>query len=75
MADWKIDLGAIKKQVRDATRVKLTLPGYFNFKDHDSFDFDKALSWFDWTLKDQSVQIDFTNCKSANYQTLTLVVL
>ena len=32
-------------------------------------------SFFNWSLKNQSVSIDFSYCKSANYQTLALVIL
>lgn len=75
MKDWKSQMWEVKKKVRDSNRVELTLPAYFNFKDHDAFDFEKALAWFEWTLKDRSVVIDFNQCKSANYQTLALLVL
>lgn len=75
MSDWKSQIREVKKQVRDANRVELKLPAYFNFKDHDAFDFDKALCFFDWELKDRSVLIDLSTCRSANYQTLALLVL
>jgi hypothetical protein len=54
--------------------VTLTLPPTFIFKDHDLIDFSKSLSFFDWTLENRPVRIDFTQCESANYQTLSLLV-
>lgn len=75
MSDWKSQIRDVRKQLRDKSRVVLRLPRYFNFKDHDAFDFDKALNIFDWDLRDRSVVIDIGSCQSANYQTLALVVL
>jgi hypothetical protein len=75
MSDWKSELRTARKQVRDANRVELALPKYFNFKDHDSFDFDKALNFFNWTLRDRGVVVDLGSCLSANYQTLSLLIL
>ncbi len=75
MADLKSELYSIKKKIRDKNRARLKLPAYFNFKDHDSYDFNKTLNFFNWNLKNQSVSIDFTDCKSANYQTIALVIL
>jgi len=75
MSDWKSQIRQVRKKVRDVNRVELALPPYFNFKDHDAFDFDKALCFFDWSLKDRSVLIDLSQCRSANYQTLALLIL
>lgn len=43
-------------------------------KDH-VLDFEHALSMFDWDTKDCDVTIDFSECRVANYQLLSLVVL
>lgn len=75
MSDWKTQMREVRRQVRDANRVELCLPPYFNFKDHDAFNFDKALCFFNWDLRDQSVLIDISKCRSANYQSLALLVL
>ena len=75
MSDWKSEIREVKKRVRDASRVELSLPPYFNFKDHDAFDFDKALRFFNWGLRERSVLIDISKCRSANYQTLSLLIL
>jgi hypothetical protein len=75
MGDWKSQIRKVKKEIRDASRVQLSLPAYFSFKDHDAFDFDKALHFFDWSLRDRSVLIDISKCRSANYQSLSLLIL
>jgi hypothetical protein len=53
----------------------LILPQPFAFKGKDVFDFDAALSWFDWEIRNEDVAIDFTSCSNANYQALSLLVL
>lgn len=73
--DWRGQLKEVKRTIRAQNTVRLALPPYFNFKDHGAFDFDKALRLFDWELRDRPVEIDFTACRSANYQALALVVL
>jgi hypothetical protein len=69
------DLRSELKKLRATTKPRLSLPPSFNFKQHAALDFDAALSFFDWTLRDQSVQIDLSTCKSANYQALALLIL
>lgn len=75
MTDWKQQLKSVKQKIADNNKVVVSLPAYFNFKDHDAFNFDKALKVFDWALQDRIVEIDFSKCRSANYQALSLVVL
>nr|WP_297356239.1 STAS-like domain-containing protein [uncultured Caldimonas sp.] len=75
MPDWKTQMSDVRKQFRDPSRVELALPAYFSFKDHDAFNFERALAFFRWDLKDCPVDIDFRTCRSANYQALALVVL
>ncbi|MFK3651040.1 STAS-like domain-containing protein [Lysobacter enzymogenes] len=74
-SDWRSQLKEVKRSIRANNTTRITLPSYFNFKDHGAFDFDKALQTFNWELRDCSVEIDFTSCRSANYQALSLVVL
>lgn len=73
--DWRGQLKDVKRTIQAQKTVRLELPSYFNFKDHGAFDFDKALRLFKWDLRDCPVEIDFTACRSANYQALALVVL
>lgn len=75
MSDWQTQIRQARREFLNAKKVKLALPSYFNFKDHDAFDFDRPLSFFNWQLEACPVEIDFSNCRSANYQTLALLVL
>lgn len=68
-------LWALKKQIEKESSVTLSLPNRFSFKEHDVFEFEEAFGFFDWSIKGRQVKIDFTTCKSANYQTLSLLVL
>ncbi|MEF2148234.1 STAS-like domain-containing protein [Aquilutibacter rugosus] len=75
MKDWRAQLNTVKKQIKQQRTIRKPLPSYFNFKDHGAFNFDKALQYFDWNLKDCPVEIDFSTCRSTNYQALTLLIL
>lgn len=55
--------------------VFLKLPNKFAFKEHDVYDFEDLISFFDWSISDRQVKIDLTNCKAPNYQALSLLVL
>ncbi len=54
--------------------IKLPLQFGF-FKGAELSDFSNALSWFDWTLEGDNLTIDLTECQTANYQTLSLILL
>jgi hypothetical protein len=73
--DWKADLGKVAKEMRKQRTVRKKLPAYFAFKRHNVTDFDQVLPFFDWSLRNCPVEIDFSICKSANYQALSLLVL
>jgi hypothetical protein len=71
---------AKKKHVRSHAAgkdqsVTLTLPTRFSTRDHNIYDFDTLLGNFDWTLTNKQVRIDLRDCKSANYQAISLLVL
>ena len=53
----------------------ITIPDHYNFMDHEVYDFDKALSIYNWKIRGSDVVIDMTQCLTANYQALSLVVL
>lgn len=64
------------KQKLSADRAhRLTLPSRFSFKDHDIYDFDKLMSFFNWSIRDTPVEIDLTECQTANYQALSLLAI
>lgn len=71
----KEQLWSIKRQLEKERTVKLSLPNKFAFKDHDVLDFERFLSFFNWTLSNVPVKIDLTTCQTANYQGLSLLVL
>jgi len=56
------------------TRV-IEIPDHYSFMDQELYDFDKALSIYDWSIKSSEVVIDMRECLMANYQALALVVL
>ena len=55
--------------------ITITLPDRLSFIHNGVYDFDRYLQFFDWTLRDTQVQIDFRECRNANYQALSLFVL
>ncbi len=73
MQDWKEKLRNIP--VSSANVQSIKLPNHFIFKNHGVYDFEPVLSFFDWTIENTQVEIDFRECVTANYQALTLVVL
>ena len=66
---------AVKREIRKQNTVHLTLPKRFGFRNHDVFDFNSVLGFFDWTLENIPVKIDLTNCTSSDYQALSLIVI
>ncbi|MET0583076.1 MAG: DUF4325 domain-containing protein [Pseudoxanthomonas sp.] len=70
-----IKLSEIKRELARTRTVTLALPNKFAFKDHDVYDFDAFLSFFNWDIHEAPVRIDLTNCRVANYQSLALLVL
>ena len=38
-------------------------------------DFNGILKYFDWNLENIQVRIDFTECTSADYQAISLIVI
>lgn len=65
----------IKRKIQEQKTIVLSLPNKFAFKDHDLHDFNRFLSFFDWTLEDCPVKINLATCTTANYQALSLLVL
>jgi len=52
----------------------LTLPERFTSVAQDYVNFEPVLEWFDWSIRDEEVSIDFRNCKWSNYQALALLL-
>jgi len=65
---------------RNSTKVKVTsqnvmyLPQQFSFRNHGAYNFDPVLATFDWSLSNELVRIDLSQCSAANYQALSLLV-
>jgi len=68
-------LAEIKRELARERTVSISLPRKFTFKDHDVYDFEKFLSFFDWDITESPVRIDLSTCRVANYQSLSLLVL
>lgn len=64
----------VKRKMRQGRKVTLKLPAEFTFNRSGTKYFDTVLSWFQWNLKSIPVEIDFTECSSANYQALSLLI-
>lgn len=73
--DWVGTLGSLKRKIYRDKATTIKLPPTFAFKSHDVIDFDKVIGQFDWSIKNRPIKVDFTECKSANYQALSLLVL
>ncbi|MBM3756085.1 MAG: DUF4325 domain-containing protein [Acidobacteria bacterium] len=52
----------------------LTLPERFTFIADDYVNFEPVLQWFDWSIHNEEVEIDFRGCKWSNYQSLALLL-
>lgn len=52
----------------------LKLPSTLSFKSKNFVDFDSYLSIFDWNYNKDSLVIDGTGCRNANYQALALLI-
>lgn len=64
---------AAKRRIRASRKVSLRVPASFSFKRAGTKNFGPVLDFFNWSLKEQPVEIDFTGCSSANYQSLALL--
>lgn len=76
MNDWKDDLNSLRKELlpsKDARVIKI--PNHFIFRNHGIYIFDPIIKFFDWSISNKQVVIDFSECKTANYQAISLVVL
>ncbi len=70
----KEQLYPVKRRLRAERRVTLRIPAGFSFKRGGTKNFGPVVEFFDWSLRNVPVEIDFTGCSSANYQALALVI-
>lgn len=73
--DFKSQLIEVKREILKENSITLTLPNKFSFREHNVFDFEDLISFFDWDFRDRQVKIDLSNCQSPNYQALSLLIL
>lgn len=73
--NFKDQMRDIKRQMVKQNSITMCLPNKFSFKEHDVYDFEELLSFFNWSYENRQVKIDLTNCKAPNYQALSLLVL
>ena len=73
--NFRDQLMGVKRQFLKENSITLKLPNKFSFREHDAFDFEDLISFFDWSFKDRQVKIDLSNCTSPNYQALSLLIL
>lgn len=71
---YKDELLKIKQKIESDRTITLELPSKFSFRDHDIYDFQNVLNFFNWDLNNAPVKIDISKCKTANYQALSLLV-
>lgn len=55
--------------------VNLQVPDNFKFKSGEICDFSRVLSFFDWNIHDDIVDIDLSQCERASYQSMSLIIL
>lgn len=69
------ELLKLKEKLEQENTITLELPARFSFKEHNIYDFNKLLSFFNWNIQDTPVRIDLTKCHTANYQALSLLAI
>ncbi len=73
-SSWRDALYRVKNKMRQDSRVRLKVPPHFTFARSGTKYFDTVLDFFNWDLRDIPVEIDFTDCDSANYQAISLII-
>lgn len=67
-------LYGVRQKLKQATRVTIKIPSELSFNRGGAKHFDQVLKLFDWSMHDIPVEIDFTSCRSANYQAVALII-
>ena len=68
-------LYGVRAKIKQAARKTIILPNELTFNRAGTKHFDQVLSVFEWDFHDIPVEIDFSKCRSANYQATALLVL
>lgn len=73
--DCNDTLATLSKQIKNNDTVIVKLEDGFSFKHQGAYNFERFVSFFDWSITNKRVVIDMTYCHGANYQALSLIVL
>ena len=70
----KEQLYGVRSKLRQASRQRIILPAELSFNKGGAKDFDHVLQHLNWSHRDIPVEIDFSKCRSANYQAAALLI-
>jgi hypothetical protein len=65
----------LKRELEKQRAERLTVPPRFSFKEHNVYNFDRLMNFFNWDIHNTPVEIDLTQCHTANYQALSLLAI
>lgn len=68
-------LYGVRGKMKQAARKSITLPNELTFNRAGTKHFDQVLNALNWDLNNIPVEIDLSKCRSANYQSMALLVL
>jgi len=70
----KDQLYGVRRKIRQATKERVVIPTELTFNRGGAKHFDQVLDVLDWDFRDIPVEIDFSGCRSANYQAASLLI-
>ena len=70
----KDQLYGVRRKIRQASKATIQIPTELTFNRGGAKHFDQVLSVLDWTHENIPVEVDFTSCRSANYQAAALLI-
>ena len=71
----KVDFTAEYVQHNPDGTITLKIPSYFGIYSDNTVVFERCLRLFDWSIKDKFVCVDFSECRTAGHQAITLLAL
>ncbi|WGS50872.1 STAS-like domain-containing protein [Paraburkholderia sp. D15] len=70
----KDQLYGVRRKIKQTAKRQIKIPAEFTFNRGGVKYFDQVLKILDWNIKNVPVEIDFTECRSANYQAVALLI-
>ena len=67
-------LYGVRRKIRQASKERIVFPTELTFNRAGDKHFDQVLSVLDWSFEGIPVELDFTNCRTANYQAAALLI-